>query len=229
MKNPFASFAACAALLTALAGLTSAASAQTNLIVNGGFESLTNPPAPTVSASNGDYYALESGATWLDGWDAVLVSGTSRLGVAPGTYREVSAASGSNYLVLETQAIQLTQTVHLVAGTDYVLSFDAARIGATSYISFDLSLTDGSDAAIDGNYSLTEGVGVWTNFTYEFTAANTADYTLSFLRTGNRFGIDNVSLATSAVPEPAVVAALAGLAALGFAALRRRGLRQVKA
>lgn len=45
---------------------------------------------------------------------------------------------------------------------------------------------------------------------------------------GNAGGVitlDNISITTSAVPEPSAAAALGGLAALGFAALRRRARR----
>lgn len=220
--RPITSLAAYAALLATLAGFAPSSSAQTNLIVNGGFESLTNPPALTTTA-DGDYYRLEPDGTWLDGWNAVLVSGTTGLGVVPAIYRGISAASGAHYLIFETSGIQLTQTISLEGGTSYVFSFDAARETASA-TSFTLGLTDGSDAILNETFSVTTGAGVWDTYTYEFTAANTADYTLSFQRISRRAAIDNVSL--TAVPEPAMYAALLGAGALGFAVWRRRGGRQ---
>lgn len=82
---------------------------------------------------------------------------------------------------------------------------------------------DSGSSTISLNFSGTETLGaVYDSVTSTFLSAGTYDAAQlnTFFGSSNFSGIGSISI--SAVPEPATYAALAGLAILGFAALRRR-------
>ena len=146
----------------------------------------------------------------------------------------------------------ISQFVPLQAGVTYTVSFDARLVDTTvdldviyTYLYIGTTNTDGTprsyplkDAghaygSTSGVRDLFEGVGTWAHRAYTFTAPVDGDYRLTIgLRVqGSSYrlentvvmALDNLSITeVSAVPEPSVFAALAGLGALGAAALRRR-------
>ena len=109
-------------------------------------------------------------------------------------------------------------------GSIGINSADAWPIGAT--------LTN-SGATMFDDLSAT---GAWQHFSFDFTSSvstyltdhpgQAASFAIVFDETiygsGARASIDNIIFTTTAIPEPSTCAALAGLAALGIVALRRR-------
>jgi len=195
-----------------VAGATTAARADGNLIVNGSFE------LPATTGAN---------FTTPTGWTAT--------GTAPAVvvYRGASnftpvAEDGNQAVLLATDLYSLTlaQSVTLMAGTTYELDF--AWAGSPSYYrgnppNLTMSLTGGTDNFTQ-TYTNNASPTTWTDLIYTFTATSTGAYTLAFFSPqGSMNALDNVSLtATTAVPEPATVALLTGAAALGLVAVRRR-------
>ncbi|TWI63477.1 putative secreted protein with PEP-CTERM sorting signal [Pseudoduganella lurida] len=224
------------------------ASASTNLVTNGGFESTTNGSNLQLdnktgrtdrttltgwTSSNGNdggfNFVLDSKI--MTTWDSVKWLKGQNNGFA-------NSANGGN--VFASDAVYwpgtLSQTVSgLTAGNAYTLSFDYAL---AQQVGFDGANADnywhvGFGSATQDSKALSianGGFSGWQTATMTFTATSASEV-LSFLAKGTAPGappfllLDGVSL-VSAVPEPTTWAMLlGGLGLVGFAA-RRRAARQ---
>lgn len=235
----FATFAA----FTALATLTcsTASAVPVNLVVNGGFETLTN--------GAGQIDAITKATGWTStGYNFVFASGTAATTGATGTYGNLklwgpgtgsnnglnNSPAGGNFLAadgaFQTQAIQ--QTISgLTVGQKYDLSFYWAGAQQSGYDGLNseqwiVSLGNQTiKTALVQNSS--HGFTGWMAETFTYTATSTSEV-LSFLANGVPNGVppfsllDGVSLKAQ-VPEPSSVALfIAGLALVGGASRRRR-------
>ena len=199
--------------LVALAALTATASASTNLLQDGSFES------QTVSSGN---WALTSASPWV-----VTAAGTSTtVGLEVRDNYYGSAENGSNFIELDgNENDQISQSFATVAGATYTVSFwyeDRSGVASSSegWAASVVGATTLAQAMVSGNSS-----SVWKEETITFTA-DSAVSTFSIWATGksDSFGtsFDNFSV-TAAVPEPTTLALFAaGLGMLGMAARRRR-------
>jgi hypothetical protein len=196
-------------LLAAAFGLA-AATAQGQLVTNGGFETPAPPPGAFTNHLTG---------TTFDGWTVVGAPGD--VSTVSGSYTSFGfhfpAQSGSAWLDLtgfvSNHATGVQQVIATTPGTKYDVSFWVGNIanpggpyGSTSAVNM----------LLDGNQFFTAlnsgGAGTtaqfWQHFTTSFTATGTST-TLAFLNgdpaTDNTNGLDNVSVAAqgpSTVPEP---------------------------
>lgn len=202
-----------AALLLASSPIWAGATTVTgpNLVQNGSFES--------YAVNDGGYATFGSSNGWTTGQYGVEI----RNNVA-GT-----ASDGVKYAELDTtRNSYISQSIYLAAGQTYLLSFDYSNRSGTSVssngLSWSLGSAGGAVAALAYNDT---GNNVWSTFSTIVTATTTGWTTLKFsaLGTSDSYGssLDNISLATAAVPEPASFALfLAGLGALGLASRRRK-------
>lgn len=198
-------------LIASAALLASIGSAHAvNLVVNGGFESVTQRPGTW-----GVYKAI-------DGWTTASGSGIEIRDRVRG-----SAFEGSNFAELDSHRNStMQQTLATVAGQSYTLSFEyAARPGVASSSN---PISVWWDDLLLGT-AVASGIGhkdnVWT--TYAFTVLGTGSDVLRFGAVGksDSYGGSLDAVAVSPVPEPATVAMLAGGLALVAVAARRRGAR----
>jgi hypothetical protein len=230
------------AVLAAFAAFTCTASAApVNLVVNGGFETLTN--------GAGQIDAITSATGWTStGYTFVFAAGTAATTGAKGVYGNVklwgpgtgaanglsNSPLGGNFLAADgayqTQAIQ--QTISgLVVGQKYDLNFYWAGAQQSGYNGLNaeqwiVSLGNQTiKTALVQNSS--HGFTGWMQETFTYTATSTTEV-LSFLANGVPNGVppfsllDGVSLKAQ-VPEPSTIALfIAGLALVGGAARSRR-------
>lgn len=187
--------------------------------------------AHAAVVTNGSF---ESG---LSGWT------TSGSGTTPGIGITVLTTGGSNttgygdnvpnydgthaaFFVDDNARETLSQSISLVGGQKYTLSFGLFATSSGANNQFGFSLADLVGGATLSTLSNTDvPVGVWTGYSYAFTALATQNYLLSF-----DFGsgpapakdvlLDAVSV--TAVPEPATWAMMM----LGFLGLGFLGYRQ---
>ena len=211
------------------AGLIAGPAAAANLITNGGFETgdFTGWTVTDVAGGNGAWFVTGNGAaSAINGFaQPTLVGG--------GGFSASTDQSGPG-------SHTISQTFAALAGTQYVLSFDARAADASGQgpIGF------GTDFAFDPNQHVQVTVngdealiyyGIltpdWAHYEFDISDAIAKDgiYTLAFTEVDNQGflneGLDNVSLGVAGVPEPATWALmLLGFGAAG-AMLRRRGLR----
>ncbi|UUR07265.1 PEPxxWA-CTERM sorting domain-containing protein [Sphingomonas glaciei] len=213
------------------------ASAATNLLTNGSFESgftgwtqsLSGMPvgtAPVVIAYNqASQYP------------------TGAFGEAIGTNTVTSAspdAVGNSLAYFSSDTANphsLSQLVNLVAGTVYNIGFDyyVPRNGYDNPFDATLGFTVGGTAV---GTTLSAGspsgtpVASWQNFATSFTATSSGPQSVAFNFRGGGvtaadFGVDRVYV-TAAVPEPGTWALmLFGFGAVGVAMRRRRPLLQM--
>lgn len=200
-------------ILASLLVFAGVAQAAPNLVVNGGFEAQSAPPAG---------YTLDVTPT---GW-----TGTGDL-VGQGYAGSVNSGDGNNWFDLnpDTSAgTGLHQVINgLVAGTAYTFSFEynGGGGGTTTQIAFDLTNTQGS--LFSGTVSTANlnvyGGTPWATYSTTFVAGASLPATLSFNPNGVWSGgfIDKVSI-TPSVPEPGAAAlSLAGLALMATVIRRR--------
>lgn len=186
--------------------------------------------APIVT--NGSF---ESGLT---GWT------TSGTGTTPGIGITVITTGGSNstgygdnvpvydlthavFFVDDNANETLSQSVSLLGGQNYTLSFALFATGSGANNPYTFSLKDSVGAnVLATNLSSSVPVGVWTPYSYSFQAVSTGNFTLAFNYTSGQTPSKDVILDAvniTAVPEPASWALmLMGFGGLGFAMRRRK-------
>lgn len=238
-------FVAAAAVL----GLSSPALAATNLVTNGGFETVAASLAGT-SFEFGASYAGRS--TAVTGWTSanasaynVLFNASNAGSVGASTrwgdtneylwnYTGGTATTGNNFVALDGDSTvrgALTQMINgLTVGQTYALTFDWAagqfrtRDGATTeqlQVGFGNSVFNTSVIS-----NANHGFSGWRSASTTFTATSTSQL-LSFLSIGTPNGLppvallDNVSL--TAVPETSTwIMMILGFGMVGGAVRRRR-------
>jgi hypothetical protein len=228
--------AASAVVVAGIAGLPSAASASTNLLLNGSFET-------------GDFTDWTLSGSANDGYPAVVINYNDPAGYPAGAFGEpippanattVSPDPAGNYaayFVSDATYETLEQTTYLNVGT--------YNVGFSAYVP-----QNGQDNAVDASFSATVGgtpiVGFlvssesadnWVNYSGVANITVAGDYDTDFVfqapsdNPGVYEGaakdvvIDQVYV-TSAVPEPATWAMfLVGFGGIGF--MMRRPLRNI--
>ena len=193
-------------ILVAAAFGVAALGAQANELANGDFES---------SSSSTGSYCYGSACSVADWTAPLLIASTS------GPWGNPSAAAGSIGLGNWVAGIQnnavLSSDFAFVAGHTYTLTWDdAGRAGYDTH-SYDLTVGGVSFA----EYTTAAGQA-WSEHSVSFLATSDAALTFSGVdtRDGTTF-IDNVSVTTTAVPEPTSLLMMA-VATLGLLAWRRR-------
>ena len=180
--------------------------AQANEIANGDFES---------SSSSTGSYCYGSNCSVAD-WTAPLL-----IAASSDPWGNPSATAGAIGLGNWVAGIQNNQVLSsdfdFVAGHTYTLTWDDA--GRASYDTHSYDLTAAGNTFAE--YTTTAGQA-WSEHSVSFTAYSDADLTFSGVNTrdGTTF-IDNVSVTTTAVPEPTSLLMMA-VATLGLLAWRRR-------
>ena len=205
------------ALAAVLAGASTGASAA--IVNNGSFE-----------ASGGS----------LNGWFVADAIGTTpNLGITVVTTNGVANSTGYGDIVpsydgthaeffVDDNALQsLSQFVTLTGGTKYTLNFALFGTASGANNPFDFSLGESVGFnLLDITPSSEVPVGVWTGYSYTFTAPITSSlYLLKFTFASGRTPakdvlLDGISIA--AVPEPSTWAMMIGGLGLVGVALRRR-------
>ncbi|MCD6293282.1 MAG: VPLPA-CTERM sorting domain-containing protein [Deltaproteobacteria bacterium] len=214
--------------------LTSVAGAY---LINSDFES------PVVEWTNQNSVVYNDWAVYnsVDGWG--LLAGQGIEVQTSGTLGNINAHSGNQYVELDSDTSRhvggsfgngdtnsvMGQTVNLVAGTTYDLSFwyrSRPLVGEstveTNGIAYGLWSGDTLSTTF-GTFGADVFYNDWTQVTYSFTANADGDYTIAFAAVGSsdkRGGfIDDVKL--DAVPIPAAIWLL-GSGLLGLVGIRRR-------
>jgi Protein of unknown function (DUF642)/PEP-CTERM motif len=212
------------------AALALSGAAQANLLVNGSFE------LGTVTTAGYEY--LNPGATAMSGWtvvaDNLLWFHTSYTD-SSGT---LAASDGAKFLDLTATSANCTpcggveQTIATTAGVSYTLAFDLGSSSTyliPSTIAATAEIVQGGLGGVQTQSftSTATGANNWQRFSMNFVAAN-ASTTVRLVGTFAQLdyvGLDNVSV-TAAVPEPGTWALmLAGMAAVGSVASRRKPTR----
>ncbi len=183
-----------------------AGESRAGLIVNGSFETGTNPPS---QGSNG--VALLTGSTAITGW--TVIGGTSGDGLAwlpNGNSYGVSTPFGNDFLDLtgyhdNAPYFGVSQSISTVVGQAYTLSLDLGVDESNSLYSGPIAVQVMAGPVTQTLTDTSTGTGnIWTAFNVNFTATSTST-TISIQGTqGNQYiGLDNVSVA--AVPEPSTL------------------------
>jgi hypothetical protein len=206
------------ALLIAATLISAPFAASATTILDGGFE--TKGAALPVTDYCYDGFATPGGpacasSPWVGG--GVIITNS-------GPWGGTAAASGSYYgFVQGTQIV--SQTFTATANSTGIISWvDTNRTNNGGPQSYEVSISDGITTTNIGTY--TSAVGAFVGRTSSsFALTNGTAYTLSFtgLAVDDRTAfIDNVSIATTAVPEASTWAMLlAGFGLVGLAARRR--------
>ena len=207
------------------------AHAATNLVVNGGFETVASGVTGKTSfANNVTGWTGGSGLTFID------YPGTADDGSYLSVYKGFPAVSpdGGKFVEADadpTYSSAITQTIGgLTVGNQYLLTFfqgAGQQAGFTGATTERWQVNFGTAQQLSSRFSLPQGgTGPWQAQSMLFTATSVSQ-TLSFLAVGTPNGqppiafLDGVSL--TAVPEPATWALLlAGFGAVGIQVRRRR-------
>ena len=180
--------------------------------------SLTHAAAPIFSDNFNSYAANQlnwtppasSGWTVSDGTVDLIGAGGADLIPGNGSYVDLDGSTSNSGL--------FSNTVNLVGGTTYTLSFDLG--GSHRGTAETVNVNFGSTAA---SYTLSSS-DPFSTLSLNFTPGSNGSYGISYLNVGgDNVGalLDNVSV--SAVPEPETYAMLlAGLGLMGFIARRRK-------
>lgn len=197
------------------------ASAQTNILINGGFED-----GGLLSNLN------IAGPFSISGWSGVAANSGGNAGVVFGVDNGLAPAGGGYHFTFNggnpSDRGYLEQSFATVVGGSYSLEFSLGRSGANGQaLLVGAAVTSGGSSLL----SVTAAPGVsgsYTTITASFVATgSSATLRLSDLSGGNSISdlyVDNVSVTwtPSAIPEPHEYAVIAGAAALVAAEVRRR-------
>ncbi|HEV7817248.1 MAG TPA: FxDxF family PEP-CTERM protein [Janthinobacterium sp.] len=221
-----------------------AAQASTNLVVNGGFD--------TVNGVTGQFNNSISVPDWTsNGYNFIFGAGTADTVGANGQYGNLtlwganngganslaSSSNGGNFVGADGayMVAPIEQTINgLVVGQKYTVSFEwaaAQQYGYTGANSEQWLVNLGSNAATTQSTAVYQNANhsssSWMQESMTFTATSTSEV-LSFIAQGTPNGeppfslLDGVSM-VAAVPEPSSWAMLfAGLGVIGFMARRRK-------
>ncbi|NUU01779.1 DUF642 domain-containing protein [Herbaspirillum robiniae] len=239
-------------LAAALIGLPGAAAfaTPTNLVTNGGFESLTNG-AGKFNTTTGSLKGTTVATGWTStGYNFLYTPGTADTTGAGASHLKLwgpndgsnngftLSPTGGNFLASNGvyQAGPIQQIINgLVIGQSYLLSFDWAGI---QQYNFNGATTEGWQVSLGAQTfttamisNVSHGFTGWRTQTFTFTAT-AATEVLSFLAKGTPPSgappmslLDNVSLV--AVPEPGTLWVMA-IGALALAAMTSRRRRQAR-
>lgn len=206
--------------LIASLALVACSASHAGLIANGSFESGNFAPQGNHTMT------LTTASTALSGWK-VINDSIAWIGV--GDPWGLDAQEGDFFLDLSDYSAGapfggVQQVLATTAGYEYTVSFS---LGSSNRWGRPAALTVSAAGQSATFTSATTGTNNdWQQFSFAFVA-NSASSTLSFVGASgvNYIGLDNVSAAVTAVPEPASAALLlVGVTALG-ASKRRRFVR----
>lgn len=198
------------------------ASAQANLIQNGGFES------PLVTP--GGYSQYNSGDTFDGGW----VVGGHDIDLVSSTYAESGIVFNSNSGLASidltgggnTGANSVSQIIPTSTGMRYTISFYVGRAQSSTTSSYtgpaSILLSVGDVNQTFTNSNVLDGGIQWTLFTTSFVAqgsSTTVTFTNQTTGISNLAGLDDVNV--TAAPAPGAMAVF-GLGLLGRARRRSR-------
>ena len=234
------------AAIAAFGLIAAPASAATNLVVNGGFESTT------TTSANGNFQIGAYGT--VTGWNTAggnaynLLFNSSNANSAAGNAAGTYAGTGSEYMWASTASSQGGNFVVLDGDSSFSGAFSQMINGLTVGNTYDLAFEWGAGQLHSRTGNTTEQLQVgfggssfstavisnpsmgflgWNTVNRSFVATSSSQL-LSFLSAGTPSGLppvallDNVSV-TAAVPEPSTWAMmLVGFGAIGFASRSRR-------
>lgn len=220
------------ALALCFGALTGAASASTNLIVNGSFEDISETTG-VQQLNNGSWQVFST----IPGWITIAGAGIEVRNNVAG-----SAQNGSQFVELDSHSYvqgkpknynsnsTMLQNIGTTFNENYTLSFwYSPRPNTATGFAADTNNIGvyWNGAALGGTLSGTNGTGSnnWLKYTYTVTGTGGTDMLkFSALGTEETYGgsLDNVSL-ISAIPEPGTYTMLlAGLGLMGIIARRRK-------
>lgn len=210
MSKLTASLAIAAAI--ASAGLATGATAAT-IVNNGSFESGLS-----------GWTATGGGTTPGIGITVITTGGTNSTGYGD----NVANFNGTHaaFFVDDNAVESLSQSVNLVGGTKYAVSFALYATASGANNPFGFSLTSALGGSVLSTLTDTAvTVGNWTDYVYTFTAPTTTSYMLGFDFSSGPMPAKDVLLdgvSISAVPEPATWAMMIlGFLGLGFLGYRK--------
>ena len=214
-----------AQLTAALALLASAGMANAvNLVANPSFELGDFDDADVALVPHVTEVGGNQSGTKITGW---TVSNNSLIWIDNAYAGPLSTPKGTKFLDLTaytnlvSRYASIGQDVATAVGTSYTLSFE---LGSSKFFDV-LPVIALSTAGVTVNFAVTAtptANSQWTSFAYNFTATSAfTPITFTGIQGSDYIGLDNISV--SAVPEPTSVAMLlAGLVAMGSAAIRHR-------
>ncbi len=205
-------------LLTMAIALAASTSASATALIDGGFEA--KGAALPVNTYCYDTIAAGDGICAASPWTGT--GGVIRSGA--GAWGGVAAASGNYYGFVQTTHFIEQSFTATANGTGTASWVDTNRPGYGGLQSYDVSISDGMTTSTIGSFNA--NTGPWVSRTSSvFALTYGTTYTLRFtgfvLPDATVF-IDNVSLATTDVPEPASWAMIIAGFGLTGAAMRRR-------
>jgi len=224
MFRPFRpSWAACTFVLPFVAAVAIASgshASSVNLIVNGDFEAGDTGFSTGLSVDN----------TFLDAGEYSVLTNAQTVNGAFDNEGDHTTGSGNMMAINGTTSsgtLAWGQTVNVVSGTEYDLSFWVMSLFGSGSTQLGISFDGTSVGSVD---NVGTGSGVWREFTASWTATSTGAIDLELLELstgfgGNDYALDDISLTftdagdPSAVPLPAagwlLIGGLAGLFGLG--------------
>jgi hypothetical protein len=187
--------------------------AATNLVVDGSFEAFSQ-----ASGTWGTYYGTSSP---VQGW----LTGTYGLEIRDNVAGQ--AFQGSNFAELDTNKNSwISQTIHLVAGHQYLLNFEFSNrtntAVSTNGLKWSFAGSNGSTPAEPYNNS---GGNQWYSVNKIITVNSTGNYSLKFeaLGTSDSLGTSLDDISVTEIPEPGTASLLlGGLGLLGALGRKRR-------